>query len=77
VNCPSCGAWAYEDNLGRWFCSQSCGWNSGYTMGERNELSVMRRGYPAERHRGVVVRELRLAVRSHACPDPVKGSLRA
>jgi hypothetical protein len=64
MNCPVCGAATYEDNLGRWFCSQSCGWNSGYTftMGDRNELSGMRRGYFAERHWRVVVRELRLAI---------------
>ena len=31
MNCPNCGAGAYQDNLGRWFCNMQCGWNSGYT----------------------------------------------
>lgn len=68
MNCPNCGAFAYEDNLGRWFCSQSCGWNSGYTytMGEHDGLSTMWSGYSADPYRRVAVRELRLAVRTRA-----------
>lgn len=65
MNCPNCGAATYEDNLGRWFCSAQCGWNSGYTytIGERDELSELRSADTAERHGGMVVLELRVARR--------------
>jgi hypothetical protein len=64
MNCPNCGAFAYEDNIGRWFCSQSCGWNSGYTytMGDRNGLSELWRKHSADPYGRVAVRELRLAI---------------
>lgn len=75
MNCPNCGAWAYEDNIGRWFCSESCGWNSGYTfpMGERHGMSFMWTAGATRQRGGMVLHKLRLAVR--LCPwPPVGGS---
>lgn len=76
MNCPSCGAWAYEDNIGRWFCSEQCGWNSGYTfsIGEGNGMSRVWAAGTAEQRGGMVLHKLWLAVRLRACPNPVSGS---
>lgn len=72
MNCPNCGAFAYEDNLGRWFCSQSCGWNSGYVGGSHG-MSKVRCWHAAVPVRRVAVRKLRVAVRGSA--GLVGGSL--
>lgn len=69
MNCPNCGAFTYEDNLGRWFCSAQCGWNSGFTMGEINGMSELWSTDAAGPGRRVAVRKLRLAVRGCARAD--------
>lgn len=33
MNCSNCGASAYRDNLGRWICSDHCGWETGIVPG--------------------------------------------
>jgi hypothetical protein len=75
MNCPNCGAFAYEDNIGRWFCSQSCGWNSGYTytMGVRHGLSELWSIDAADPYGWLAVWKLWLAVRLRPWPR-VAGS---
>lgn len=70
MNCPNCGAWAYQDNLGRWICSNHCGWETGIVpgLGGSYELSELWRGNLAGTGRRLVVRQLRMAERVRACP---------
>jgi hypothetical protein len=74
MNCANCGSWAYQDNLGRWICSSHCGWETGISpgfnpgLGGRHELSELRRSNLAGPQRRLVVRQLRMADRMHACP---------
>lgn len=76
MNCPNCGAWAYQDNLGRWICSNHCGWETGISpgLGGRYELSELRCDNHAGTQRRLVVQQLRMADRVRACPA---GSLGA
>jgi hypothetical protein len=76
MNCPNCGAWAYQDNRGRWICSNHCGWETGIApgLGGRYELSELWRGNLAGAGRRLVVRQLRMAKRVRTRPA---GSLAA
>lgn len=58
MNCPNCGAWTYQDNRGRWICSNHCGWETGISpeIGGRHELSELWCGNLAGAHWGLVVR---------------------
>lgn len=71
MTCPNCGAATYEDHRGAWHCTQGCGWGTNYTTkGTDHGMSTMRGGYHADANRRLVLRELRVAVRS---PRPDHG----
>jgi ribosomal protein S27AE len=54
MNCPNCGAGSYQDNRGRWICSNHCGWETGISpgLGGSYELSELRRSNLAGAGRG-------------------------
>ena len=76
MNCPNCGAATFEDNLGRWFCSQGCGWNSGYTKGVTHELRQLRGwSHPGPGRPVVLHQSVRMGGRG--CPQPYSGTVPA